>query len=209
MSVSNAGGIPFEGSGSAWNPSPSTNDPRWADLIVALRDVQDAIAAAAAPTEVLEAATTRLKAVAAELGPYAVEETDQVFGHRPDLPGRGQAMAPAVIIDSRTDDEVRGRVTISGFYIGGGGAVHGGVPPLVWDEILGRLANSGGRTRSRTAYLHVDYRSVTPIDQEMTFDGRFDRVEGRKRYLSGRMFHGERLVTEASGLFVELRPGQP
>jgi hypothetical protein len=77
------------------------------------------------------------------------------------------------------------------------------------DEILGRLANSGGRTRSRTAYLHVDYRSVTPIGEELTFDGRFDRVEGRKRYLSGRMYRGEVLVTEANGLFVELRPGQP
>jgi hypothetical protein len=209
MSVPDAGGVPYEASTSAWNSSPTSSDPRWGDLIAALRRAQNAIAAAAAPTGVLDAATERLMAVADALEPYAVAEIDQVFGHRPDLPGRGQAMAPVVIVDSRTNDEVRGRVTISGFYIGGGGAIHGGVPPLVWDEILGRLANSGGRTKSRTAYLHVDYRSITPIDQEMTFDGRFDRVEGRKRYLSGRMFLRDRLVTEASGLFVELRPGQP
>jgi hypothetical protein len=50
---------------------------------------------------------------------------------------------------------------------------------------------------------------VTPIDEELTFDGRFDRVEGRKRFLSGRMYRGEVLVSEASGLFVELRLGQP
>ncbi|HEX3705981.1 MAG TPA: hotdog domain-containing protein [Mycobacteriales bacterium] len=196
-------------SGSAWESSPASNDPRFNELIAALRRAQDAIAAAAAPNDVLDAATERLREVADALSPYAVAEADRAFGHRPDLPGRGQAMAPAVMIDSQTSDEVRGRVTISHFYLGGGGAAHGGVPPLVWDEILGRLANSGGRTRSRTAYLHVDYRSVTPIDEELTFDGRFDRVEGRKRFLSGRMYRGEVLVSEASGLFVELRLGQP
>jgi acyl-coenzyme A thioesterase PaaI-like protein len=196
-------------SGSAWESSPTSNDPRYSELIAALRRAQDAIAVAAAPDGVLHAVTERLQEVADVLSPYAVAEPDRVFGHRPDLPGRGQAMAPAVVIESHTDDEVRGRVTISHFYLGGGGAAHGGVPPLVWDEILGRLANSGGRTRSRTAYLHVDYRSVTPIGEELTFDGRFDRVEGRKRFLSGRMYRGEVLLTEATGLFVELRPGQP
>ena len=36
---------------------------------------------------------------------------------------------------------------------------------------------------------------------------RFDREEGRKRYLTGEIRHGERLCAEAHGLFVVLRPG--
>jgi hypothetical protein len=32
---------------------------------------------------------------------------------------------------------------------------------------------------------------------------------GRKRYLHGTLHDGDRLCAEATGLFLELRPGQP
>jgi len=79
----------------------------------------------------------------------------------------------------------------------------------VFDDLLGRLANAGGRRTSRTAYLTVNYRSITPIGRELRLEGRVDRQEGRKRFLTGRLFDGDTLCADAEGLFIELRPGQP
>ena len=50
--------------------------------------------------------------------------------------------------------------------------------------VLGRLAGAGGRPRSRTAYLHVNYRSVTPLDRELQVQAAVDRVEGRKIWIT-------------------------
>jgi hypothetical protein len=35
------------------------------------------------------------------------------------------------------------------------------------------------------------------------------RVEGRKRFLTGAIYHDGTLTADAEGLFVELRPDQP
>ena len=40
-------------------------------------------------------------------------------------------------------------------------------------------------------------------------DATVDRVGGRKRWASVRLFDGELTVADAEGLFVELLPGQP
>jgi hypothetical protein len=71
------------------------------------------------------------------------------------------------------------------------------------------LGNSGGRTRARTAYLHVNYRAITPVDHELVLRAAIGREEDRKRFVTGTLHDGERLVADAEGLFVELRPGQP
>ena len=62
---------------------------------------------------------------------------------------------------------------------------------------------------ARTAYLTVNYRQVTPIGIELSLDATVDAIDNRKRWCSGRLFNGQTLITEAEGLFVELRPGQP
>ncbi|MCU1688189.1 MAG: thioesterase superfamily protein, partial [Jatrophihabitantaceae bacterium] len=36
-----------------------------------------------------------------------------------------------------------------------------------------------------------------------------DRVEGRKKFSSGRLYDGDTLVADAEALFVILKPGQP
>jgi acyl-coenzyme A thioesterase PaaI-like protein len=104
---------------------------------------------------------------------------------------------------------VRGRVTFTRFYLGGGGAVHGGAVPLVFDEVLGRLAGASGRSRSRTAYLHVNYRNVTPLDRALQLEASVERIEGRKLLIIGSLHDGGTLLCDAEGLFVTLQPGQP
>ena len=71
------------------------------------------------------------------------------------------------------------------------------------------MSNSAGRPRARTAHLEVNYRKITPIGPELTVEASVDGEEGRKRYASGRLLHGEELLADASGIFVRLLPGQP
>jgi hypothetical protein len=100
-------------------------------------------------------------------------------------------------------------VTFRPYHVGGNIAAHGGTLPLLFDEILGRLANAGGRSMARTAYITVNYRQVTPIGVELSLDATLDAIEGRKRWCSGRLFNDHTLIAEAEGLFVQLLPGQP
>ncbi|GAB1814882.1 hypothetical protein MUNTM_39210 [Mycobacterium sp. MUNTM1] len=70
------------------------------------------------------------------------------------------------------------------------------------------LCNAGGRAAARTAYLHTDYCSITPVGCELDVRGWFVSEEGRKRVLRAELHHGDTLCAEAEGLFVELRPDQ-
>jgi acyl-coenzyme A thioesterase PaaI-like protein len=181
----------------------------FAHLAEALRLVQDRFTAAAPTSQAAAEATGLLTAAAALLEPFAVTERDQVAGRRLDLPGRGQTLVPPFYVEEWDNASVRGHVTFTRFYLGGNGAAHGGTVPLFFDEVLGRLANIDGRPRSRTAYLNVDYRRITPIGEELQVTARIEREEGRKRFLSAEVLHDGLVTAEASGLFVQLRPGQP
>lgn len=189
---------------------PYTDDggPDFGRMIEALRLVQERITTASPPHEVVAETADTLEKLAAALAPFEVGEDRQIAARRIDLPGRGQAMIPVIHIDEWDDQHVEAHVTLGRFYLGAGGAAHGGVLPLIFDETMGRLANTG-RSRSRTAYLHVNYRAITPVGPELRVTARVDRTEGRKRFLAGAIFSGDTLTADAEGLFVELRPGQP
>src|SRR6202012_1980180 len=110
-------------------------------------------------------------------------------------------MIPAVEITEYSDTHARGYVSFGRFYLGGNGAVHGGAIPLVFDELMGRLADTGEPGPSRNAYLHVNYRSITPIETRLAIEAHCDREEGRKRFLSGTIRDGDTLCADAEGLF--------
>ena len=81
---------------------------------------------------------------------------------------------------------------------------------MLFDTVLGLTASVlTGSPRQRTAYLHVNYRNIVPIEKELQFDAGVDRVDGRKIFVSGRLSDGDTLLTEAEALFVRLKPGQP
>lgn len=172
-----------------------------ARLVDELRRLQDAVVEANAPTAVLSEAADLLAQARVALEPFATDEEHQLTGWRWEIQGRGQTLIPVQHVDELTETSVRGRVTFSRFHLGRGDAVHGGSIPLLWDEVFGGLVQLDGVLK-RTAFLHVDYRSLTPIDREITFTAQVDRVEGRKCFASGRLLDGDRLCAEALGLFV-------
>jgi acyl-coenzyme A thioesterase PaaI-like protein len=195
-----------------WNLTPLPVDrgaPDLPRLAEALREFHDLLTGADAPPELVKEMLQQIELFNSELRGHQVPEHAQVVG-RLDVPGRAQTLVPVIHADP-TDPDFRtytGRVRFGRYYLGRNGAVYGGAIPLLFDSILGRISNGGGRTPSRTAYLHVDYRSVTPIDTDLRFEGRFVRQEGRKRFIRGALYHGDTLCAEAEGLFIALRAGQ-
>jgi acyl-coenzyme A thioesterase PaaI-like protein len=96
------------------------------------------------------------------------------------------------------------------FHLGRNNAVHGGEIAHVFDSVLG-LASAvlTGGPRQRTAYLHVNYRQIVPIEKELQVEAGVERVEGRKIFVTGRLCDGDAVLTDAEALFVVLKPGQP
>jgi acyl-coenzyme A thioesterase PaaI-like protein len=179
------------------------------DMIESLRELQDRVTAADPPADLVADVTKSVTELSARLAAHAVDERHQLVGHLPDVPGRGQTLVPPFVLDELDEQHARAHVRFGRHYLGGNGAVHGGALPLVFDELMGRLANTGDRKPSRTAFLNVDYRAITPIGAELRVSAWFEVEEGRKRFLRGAIHHGETLCAEAHGLFVELLPGQP
>jgi acyl-coenzyme A thioesterase PaaI-like protein len=183
--------------------------PEYGELILALRDFLDDVAAAAPDAATTLALARDLRGWSERLALDAVPERKRFFARRLDLPGRGQTMSPNFVPTAGDHETVQGTVTFGRYFLGGGGAVHGGAIPLLFDEVLGRLSSSGGRAPARTAYLHTDYRSITPVDKELAVRGWFVSEQGRKRILRAELTDGDTLCAEAEGLFIELRPDQP
>lgn len=186
-------------------PVPPTG---YAEMIAAARHLQDRIAAAVPDAYTAAAATRGIEHVADLLAGFERDEWSQISGFSDDLPGRGSALLPVVHDIVADEKSIRGQVRFGRFHLGGNGAAHGGTIPLVFDDLLGRFSNAGGRPLARTAYLHVDYRSITPIEKDLDIEAWFVGEEGRKRILRGTIRDGTTLCAEAEGLFVQLRPGQ-
>jgi acyl-coenzyme A thioesterase PaaI-like protein len=179
----------------------------YTDMIDELRELLDRVAVAAPSDEVVADTTKAIAQLNTWLAEYEVAETERIAGRILTAPGRAQLAAPPFQLDEVRDDRASGRVRFGAHFLGSNGVVHGGAIPMLFDDLLGRLAVVGGRPRSRTAYLHVDYRSVAPIDTDLRFEAWVEREEGRKRFMQGRLLDGDRVCAEAGALFVALRPG--
>ena len=126
------------------------------------------------------------------------------------LPGMGSLLMPPWMLTRYKPDGVEMRGHFSRYYVGGNSAVHGGVLPLLFDWLFGMVVHASNRPISRTAFLHVDYRKVTPINQSLVVRGRVDSTEGRKAFVSAELTDGDgKLLAEARGLMVRLLPDQP
>ena len=180
----------------------------WGPFTDSLRKFLDAVATSVPGADALRAMRADLDGWTRELAGSAVPERDRAFGHRVDLVGRGQVMAPWFEVTERAGDSVRGTVRFGPYFLGGHGAVHGGAVALLLDEVLGRLCDTGGRPPARTAALDVSFRAITPVDETLDIHAWYDEEVGRKRVLRGEVWHGEVLCAEARGLFLSLLAGQ-
>ncbi len=132
------------------------------------------------------------------------DHQDAIFLDFSPLVGGLNPLAPPIAM--RVDGGiVVGEVMFGSAYEGPPGCVHGGFIAASFDEVLGFAQSLGGQP-GMTARLQISYRSPTPLHRPLRFEGRIDRVEGRKIHTSATLRHGEMLCAEAEGLFVSMKP---
>ncbi len=184
--------------------------PGFGRFLAAMRRLQDLAVSADPGPDVWVDAADRVEGLVALLDPYQAPEGVGPAQRVPDLPGAGSLLMPPWFVDRFEPDGVELRVRFSRFHVGGNSAVHGGVLPLLFDSVFGMVIHAAGRPISRTGFLHVDYRAVTPIDTDLTARGRIREAEGRKAFVNAEL-HGPdgNLLAEANGLMIRLLPGQP
>jgi acyl-coenzyme A thioesterase PaaI-like protein len=198
--------------GGGFNPPvPTTHGgPDYGRFVEAVRTLQDLARAADAPDEVITEAAGLIENVADLLEPYRADEWHSPSGRRFDLPNRGNILQVPTVL-SRTDDgRIAGEATFRRYHLGRNGAAHGGAVALLFDSLLGYTAYKLTESRyQRTAYLHVNYRQIAPVEKTLQVEARIDRIEGRKIFVEGRVLDGDTVLADAEALFVRLKPGQP
>ncbi|EKF25438.1 thioesterase superfamily protein [Mycolicibacterium hassiacum DSM 44199] len=184
--------------------------PGFGRFLAAMRRAQDLAVSANPDDETWDRAADLAEQLVALLDPFEAPEGVGPANRVPTLPGAGSLLMPPFEITRLEPDGVELRVRFSRFWVGGNYAVHGGVLPLLFDTVFGMVVHAVGRPISRTAFLHVDYRNVTPIDTPLRARGWLREAQGRKAFVNAELYGPEDvLLAEANGLMVQLRPGQP
>ncbi|WP_370329433.1 PaaI family thioesterase [Mycolicibacterium hippocampi] len=198
--------------GGGFNPPEPTRSggPDYGRFVEAVRSLQDHARAADAPDEVITEAADLLDKASQLLAPYDADEWSSPSGRRMDLPNRGNILQVPAELHVTDDGRVAGTALFRRYYLGRNGAAHGGAVALLFDSLLGFTAFKLSRSRAqRTAFLHVDYRNIAPVEKQLRVDAGIDSMEGRKIFVSGRILDGDDVVAKAHALFVTLKPGQP
>ncbi|MGA5543868.1 PaaI family thioesterase [Mycobacterium sp. NPDC051198] len=184
--------------------------PGFARFLTAMRRAQDLAVSADPDSDTWDDAADRVEELVKLLAPYEAAEGVGPANRVPSLPGVGSLLMPPFTVSKFEPEGVELKVEFSRFHVGGNYAVHGGVLPLLFDSVFGMVIHAAGRPISRTAFLHVDYRMVTPIDTVLTARGWVRESEGRKAFVNAELRDpDENLLAEANGLMLRLLPGQP
>ena len=186
-------------------------------LAAAMRLVIERLVASDAPEDELATAARELERYAEQLATHPrlknfhgyaesanAGDVGAFFDQSPMI-GLANPLAPPVRLAKTGERSAEGRVRFGSAYEGPPGCVHGGFVAAAFDEVLGFTQSLGGNP-GFTGTLSVRYRVPTPLHTDLRFEGRIDRVEGRKTFASGRVFAGETLCAEAEGIFVAARP---
>ena len=189
---------------------PARPGPGFGRFVAAMRRAQDLAVSADPDSDTWDQAADRAEELVKLLDPYEAAEGVGPANRVPSLPGAGSLLMPPWTMSKFEPDGVELHVQFSRFHVGGNHAVHGGVLPLLFDSVFGMVIHAAGRPISRTAFLHVDYRRVTPIDTVLTARGWVREAEGRKAFVNAELLDAEEnVLAEANGLMVRLLPGQP
>ena len=198
--------------GGGFNPPvPTTKGgPDYGRFVDAVRALQDHAKAVDAPDDVITCAAGLIEDVTKLLAPYWSDEWSSPSGRRLDLPNRGNILQVPAELTKSEDGRIRGTAEFRRFHLGRNGAVHGGSIAMLFDSLLGYTAAKLTRSPyQRTAYLHVNYRKIVPIEKELALDACIERTDDRKIFVEGRILDGDTVLADGEALFVRLKPGQP
>ena len=189
---------------------PIDAGPELGRFMTAMRRLQD-IVVSTNPDDTLWAdAACQIEDLCGRLEVHRAPQGVAPAGRGSHLLGLGHPLMPPWMMTEAGPAGVTMHGHFSRFHVGGNNAVHGGVIPLFYDWHFGMIVSAAGRANSRTAYLHVDYRKITPIDEPLRSHGRIDSIDGRKAFVTATMTDSDgNVLSEASGLMIRLLPHQP
>ncbi|MGF7123212.1 PaaI family thioesterase [Rhodococcus sp. BE178] len=179
-----------------------------------LRELIDEVVCTDAPTEVIDQATSSIREALAKLDGFRrpadrIESDDAL---RPGVPVNSAAMgstnplAPQVEIET-TAEEVIAHFILRQAYEGLPGFAHGGVTSLLFDELLGRAVEAGGRW-GMTVDLTVEYLEPVPLQTPLVMRGRIGTLGKRSTTAFGTLGPADDLTityAKARGAFVQPR----
>jgi acyl-coenzyme A thioesterase PaaI-like protein len=121
------------------------------------------------------------------------------------IAGPTNPLAPPLTMEMGEEGVVVATAEFGDAYEGPPGNVHGGYVAACFDEVCGFAQSMTGRP-GMTGRLVVHYRRPTPLHQALRFEGRVDRVEGRKIFTVATLRAGDVLCAEAEALFISVDP---
>lgn len=182
----------------------------------AMRNLIDHTVATSAPVEALEGVAEVLEALCRTIEKYPqgrlyegfsesanAGDPGAFFDNSPII-GVANPLAPPITMGIEDKDGAKvvvGKVRYGAAYEGPPGCVHGGYIAAAFDEVLGMTQSITGKP-GMTGTLTVRYRRPTPLFTDLVFEGRVDRVEGRKIFVTGQSFAGGELTCEAEAVFI-------
>lgn len=179
-------------------------------FVTALRRLQDLTVSTNPGGPLWADAAAHLESACALLDGHQVPETDAVAGRVLSVPGLAHPLLPPWSVTESGADGVAMAGHFTDAHVGGNRAVHGGMIPLLYDWLFGMTVTATNIRPTRTAYLHVDYRKITPIDEPLQARAAITKVDGRKVFIEATMTSaGGEVLSEANGLMVCLLPHQP
>ncbi len=95
--------------------------------------------------------------------------------------------------------------TVSEFYEGPPGYLHGGIIASLLDEAMSKANRAHGVT-AMTRQMSVEYVRPVPSNAPIHLTAQVTRSEGRKHWTSAQIQSGEgKLLAQATGLFIAIR----
>lgn len=170
------------------------------ELIASLRTLQDRVAGVRPTPEVQRRVAGQLRELADELGAYESDEHHQLWARGTRRLGRSQTFVPVMRLLDWDKDRVHGEVRFSRFHLGAYGMAHGGAIALLFDDVLGRLANKA-RAWAPTAQLDMRFLRPVPIEVDLDFSARFVAEDDKQRTVVGVISLDSKPYTEANGLW--------
>jgi len=204
-----------------WDVTKASGAEMWEQkrrLARAMRLVMERLVPSNAPEDELRAAADGLERYAERLQEHprlkramgAAESANAgdvgAFFDQSPMIGLANPLAPPIAIYKTGDTTAAATVTFGTAYEGPPGSVHGGFVAAAFDEVLGYTQSLSGAP-GMTGTLTVRYRKPTPLHQELLFEARLSRVEGRKIFTEATVSAEGAVTAEAEGIFISARPG--
>ena len=183
----------------------------------ALRELVELAVATEAGEDVLRRAAAQLREAGVPLGRSTrtraeLPSADDVLGgfrmYNP-VSGSGSGLAPPLHIQL-AGDEIVGTCTLGLAFEGPPTFAHGGVSAMLLDQLLGYATSAASRP-GMTVKLETRYRAPVPLQTPLRLSARVTEVAGRRVTTHGVITTAaepDRVLVEATGVFVTLRPDQ-